>query len=590
MVSSTTNSGAVIQPSEVSAKPLTPLTHLQSRWANLPAKNRMALFAAIPILLAVVISLFLLAGKTEYKVLFAGINDEDGGKIVEALKQLNVSYKYNETGTAILVPSDKVYDTRLALAGQGLPKQTGMGFEVMDQQKMGVTQFQEQVNYQRALEGELIRSIQSMEAVKSARVHLAIPKPSIFIREHQVPGAAVMLTLWGGRGLSKTQVNSIVHLVSSSLPSLSPDNVSVMDQHGRLLTDSDKSPEAGGAASQLSHVQQIESTLASRVIEILSPMFGASNVKATVTADVDFSRRESTVEEFKPNGDPSMATFRSQQINESQDADSKNPSGVPGVLSNVPPGQASAQIGANPQTNLSGANNQASSSSLRKESTINYEVDKNVTVIQSQVGKLTRISAAVVVNNKIIADANGQAREVPLTPEELAQVKSLVRQAIGFVEERGDKIDVVNQVFSKPELTEPAYNPPTDWQGIAKSIGLPLGAALAMAIIVFGLLRPLMAPPKPFDGLDTAGAAGDDLLPTNGTHTGRLLAVAGEGETRAELMNTEPRRLALVESEVDLAHLARMQEIARENPEVIASVLKDWVAESRQAIETKALQ
>ncbi|NJM32375.1 MAG: flagellar M-ring protein FliF [Limnobacter sp.] len=200
-----------------------PLDAFQERFKALPQRNKVAILFGIPLLIGLLVSLLMWANSASYRVLFSGLNDKDGGEIVQALEQLKVPYEFNSTGTAILVPSDKVYDTRLTLASQGLPKGSVSGFEAMDNQALGVTQFQEQVNYQRALEGELTRSIQSLAAVSAARVHLAIPKPSIFIREKQSPSASVVLTLYGGRGLASQQISGIVHLVASSLPGMLPE-------------------------------------------------------------------------------------------------------------------------------------------------------------------------------------------------------------------------------------------------------------------------------------------------------------------------------------------------------------------------------
>ena len=283
-----------------------PISDFQQRFKALPKKNKIGIFLGIPLVLALIAGMMMWANQASYRVLFSGLSDQDGGAIVDALTQMKIPYQHNATGTAILVPSDKVYDARLALASQGLPKGSVVGFEVMDGQQLGITQFQEQVNYQRALEGELIRSIQSISAVRSARVHLAIPKPSIFIRDRQLPSASVILTLFGGRFLTDQQIAGIVNLVSSSLPGLMPDKVSIVDQTGRLLTQSHQN-ETGLNPSQLAYTQQVETNLTQRVIDILTPIFGQENIRATVTADLNFSEKERTDELFKPNGNEEQA-------------------------------------------------------------------------------------------------------------------------------------------------------------------------------------------------------------------------------------------------------------------------------------------
>lgn len=548
-----------------------PLGAIQERFKAMPQKNKVALMFGVPLLIGALISLFMWANQVSYKVLFSGLNDKDGGEIVAALEQMKVPYQFNSSGTAILVPSEKVYDARLSLASKGLPKGNTHGFETMDNQKLGTTQFQEQVNYQRALEGELVRSIEGLSAVRSARVHLAIPKPSIFIREKQKPTASVMLTLHGGRTLSESQVAGIVHLVSSSLPGMSPESVSIVDQTGRLLTNGNKDME-GLNPTQLAYSNQIESNLTSRIIDILTPVFGAENVKATVTADVDFSRSERTDEIYKPNGDGAQSTIRSQQTSESSDGSNANPSGVPGTLSNQPPADPKAPVGGNAQANLQNGNAQsggAQNSSSRKDSTVNYEVDKTVQYTKEQVGKVKRLSAAVVVNFKTVTDPKGNAKPVPLTQDELAQIDELVKQAIGFNTDRGDKVNVVNQQFTTESVpTVPLWQQP-EALDMAKSLGLPLGIALAAAVLVFGLFRPMLKPVT-LERLDE----GPELLP--GQSNQALLASTVGNDNDIELLEQLERTGTLpgITKEDKMEELRRL---AREHPQIVANIVKNWV-------------
>lgn len=557
-----------------------PLSSIQERFKAMPQKNRVAILFGVPLLLGALISLFIWANQASYRVLFSGLNDKDGGEITAALEQMKVPYQFNSQGTAILVPSEKVYDTRLALASKGLPKGSVAGFEAMDNQKLGITQFQEQVNYQRALEGELVRSIQSLSAVQGARVHLAIPKPSIFIREKQSPTASVILNLHGGRTLSESQIQGIVHMVSSSLPGMMPDSVSIVDQTGRLLTNKNESTE-GLNPTQLAYTGQIENNLTSRIVDILTPMFGRENVKATVTADVDFARSERTDEIFKPNSDGTQSTIRSQQLSESRDGSSANPKGVPGTLSNQPAAPATAPIGGDPQANLPGANannaaagaaNNAAAvadSSSRKDSTINYEVDKTVQHTKEQVGKIKRLSAAVVVNFKSITDPKGNTKQVPLTQEEVAQIDELVKQAIGFTNERGDKVNVVNQQFAAEEVTETSLWAQPETLDMAKSIGMPLGIALAAAIVVFGLFRPMLKPVT-LERLNE----GPELLP--GQSNVPLLANSVGGDNDIELLEQLEREGSVPGLTRD-DKMEQLRRLAREHPQVVASIVKNWV-------------
>lgn len=265
---------------------------------TMPMQRKLALGAGVATLVAVLVALSLWSVRPDYKVLYANLSDKDGGAIIAALSQMNVPYKHADGGTAILVPADKVHDARLKLASQGLPKGSTVGFELMDNARFGITQFQERLTFQRGLEGELTRSIEALAAVQSARVHLALPNQNGFFREQQKPSASVLVHLHPGRTLDRAQIAGIVHLVSSSVPDLSPKAVSVVDQTGALLTESaDGSHKGAGLdAQQLQYVAQIESTYARRIADILEPVVGRDNLRAQVTADIDFSQSESTSE------------------------------------------------------------------------------------------------------------------------------------------------------------------------------------------------------------------------------------------------------------------------------------------------------
>src|SRR5262245_34403362 len=314
-------------------------------FARLPGRNRIALLIAVAAVVAAVLAAVLWSGTSEYRVLFSNLSDRDGGAIVQALGQMNVPYKFSEGGGAILVPANQVHDVRLRLASQGLPRGGTVGFELMENQKFGTTQFQEQVNYQRGLEGELARSIQSLAAVQSARVHLAIPKPSVFLRETQKPSASVLVNLHPGRTLDRAQVAGIQHLVSASVPDLPLKAVSVVDQSGALLSGpAETRPGAQLDPGQLAYVNQLEASYVRRIQDILEPVVGRANVRAQVTTDLDFSESEATAETFKPNQSPQEAAIRSQQTRESASNTPGGPGGVPGALTNQPAPAATAPI------------------------------------------------------------------------------------------------------------------------------------------------------------------------------------------------------------------------------------------------------
>ncbi|WP_024527749.1 flagellar basal-body MS-ring/collar protein FliF [Serratia fonticola] len=414
--------------------------------------------------ISIVVAMLLWARSPDYRLLYSNISDQDAGSVIAQLSQMQVPYRFEEHGGAILVPADQVYEIRLKLAQQGLPKGGAVGFELMDQEKFGISQFSEQVNYQRALEGELSRTIDTLGPVSNARVHLALPKASLFVREQKQPSASVTLTIASGRTLDPNQVNAITYLVSSAVPGLSPSHVTIVDQSGQLLTQS------GGQAtqaSQLKYTSEIESDYQRRILAILAPVVGASNVRAQVTAQLDFTEHEQTSEQYQPNRTPEKMAIRSRQSSSSEQGGRNAVGGVPGALSNQPPAPTTAQI-EKPAENAGAADKgQATTSttatasmpySQRNDETTNYEVDKTLTHVRKNVGTLMRISAAIVVNYQL----NGEGESVGLSKEQLAQINALAKEAIGFSSARGDTLNIVNTPFSTLDdaVTPPLWEQP----------------------------------------------------------------------------------------------------------------------------------
>jgi flagellar M-ring protein FliF len=423
----------------------TPAPGFGSRLAELPARTKMMFGLGIAALLAVVVAMSLWGNQGDYKVLYANLSDKDGGAIIAQLSQMNIPYRHADGGAAILVPASKVHDARLKLASAGLPKGSVVGFELMDGARFGQTQFQERLTFQRGLEGELTRSILALSAVQNARVHLALPNQNGFFREQQKPSASVLLTLHPGRTLDRGQVAGIVHLVSSSVPELAPKTVSVLDQSGALLSGPSDGNNPGLDAQQLQYVNQIEAGYSKRIFDLLEPVIGRDNLRATVTADVDFSQTEATSEEFRPNqGAQATIAIRSQQTTEQSGSTGAQASGIPGATSNQPPVAATAPLtGASQplQTAQGGAGGNANS---RRDAVTNYEVDKTVRVTRNATGMVRRLNAAVVVNHKSSTDAKGKTTSQPLAPEEMEKLTALVQESIGFSQQRGDSVKVIN--------------------------------------------------------------------------------------------------------------------------------------------------
>ncbi|HBC5672329.1 TPA: flagellar basal-body MS-ring/collar protein FliF [Citrobacter koseri] len=420
-------------------------------WLNrLRANPRIPLIVAGSAAVAIIVAMVLWAKAPDYRTLFSNLSDQDGGAIVTQLTQMNIPYRFTEGSGAIEVPADKVHELRLRLAQQGLPKGGAVGFELLDQEKFGISQFSEQVNYQRALEGELARTIEILGPVKRARVHLAMPKPSLFVREQKSPSASVTVNLEPGRALDEGQISAVVHLVSSAVAGLPPGNVTLVDQGGHLLTQSNTSSRDLNDA-QLKYASDVEGRIQRRIESILSPIVGNGNVHAQVTAQLDFANKEQTEEQYRPNGDASQAVLRSRQLNESEQIGSGYPGGVPGALSNQPAPANAAPISTPPANQQNAQNTQTTNNAnsnvprnTQRNETSNYEVDRTIRHTKLNVGDVQRLSVAVVVNYRALPDG----KPLPLTTEQMKQIEDLTREAMGFSDKRGDTLNVVNSPFT----------------------------------------------------------------------------------------------------------------------------------------------
>jgi flagellar M-ring protein FliF len=532
---------------------------------SLDAFNRMSMaqkagaLGAVALAIALLVAGLLWAMEPPFGVLFANLNEKDGGQIIAALEQQNIPYRVSEGGSAILVPSNQVHNVRLHLASQGLPKGGLVGFEVMDTQKLGISQFAEQINYQRALEGELARSIQSLGAVKGARVHLAIPKQTAFLRDEQKPTASVLVALYPGRRLDPSQVAGIVHLVSSSVPQLNPSGVSVIDQDGNLVSDAtDAGKLIGLDPSQIKYVREIEQEYKRRIESILAPMVGANNVRAQVTADVDFTQNEQVAESYKPN--PLAATaIRSQQTAETGSSNGTGAVGVPGALTNQPPVPATAPITNPAVAGTSGASAGQSPSNFSKNATTNYELDKTVKHTKGAPGVVRRLAVAVVVNNKFDA---GKNKSLPLSDTEMKQATALTQEAVGFTKDRGDSVNVANISFAR--LEQEAVSDLPVWKdpwlvGTARELGKWLVFALLAWLLWTKAFRPLFE-------MFAAAAHRVEV-----EQAAAAEAAVGGVETR----------MAPQQRSYD-NKITQARDLAKQDPKLVAGVIKEWVGgESR---------
>lgn len=555
-------------PNAVPGATYAPRPALAQRWNALDRGQRLR-WGALAALVAVgLVAAAVFYRQPDYKLLFSNVSDKDGGAIVAQLTQMNVPYKYSEGGGAILIPADRVHDVRLKLATQGLPKGSVTGFELMENSKFGITQFQERLNFQRGLEGELTRSILALNAVQSARVHLALPNQNGFFREQQKPSASVLLSLHPGRMLDRAQIAGIVHLVASSVPEMEPAAVSVVDDTGKLLSQSPDSNAGGVDMQQFLYTQQVEQQYVRRILDILEPVVGKNNVKAQVSAELDFSQTESTSEQHRPNQSADGGAVRSQQVMETNgEKTAAPPTGVPGATSNQPPQNSTAPInGANPAPQAAGAG-QGNGQGNKRESITNYEVDKTVRVTRGSTGTVKRLTAAVVVNAPLAAAAGTDAATAataaavssglrPLTAQQQEQLLTLVRETVGYSADRGDSVNLVSAPFmdsgaAPAEL--PMWKDP-EIQAMAKSLGVPIALALFGALVLLGLVRPLL----------------------KGRHTGpggQLNAIEAEALDRPALPAPAKELSPTKEQE----RLDQARHLAKQNPIAVANIVKTWI-------------
>ncbi|WP_391487100.1 flagellar basal-body MS-ring/collar protein FliF [Leclercia tamurae] len=539
--------------------------------SRLRANPKVPLIVAGAAAIAIVVAMVLWAKQPDYRTLFSNLSDQDGGAIVTQLTQMNVPYRFSDNGGALEVPADKVHELRLRLAQQGLPKGGAVGFELLDQEKFGISQFSEQVNYQRALEGELARTIETLGPLKSARVHLAMPKPTLFVREQKAPSASVTVNLQPGRALDEGQISAVVHLVSSAVAGLPPGNVTLVDQMGRLLTKSNTSGRDLNDA-QLKYATDVETRLQSRIEAILGPIVGTSNVHAQVTAQIDFADKEQTEEQYRPNGDAAQAVMRSRQVNENLQVGGPNPGGVPGALSNQPAPANTAPINApaqNQQNGQQGAQQQQTTAAANagprtssRNETTNYEVDRTIRHTKMNTGEVQRLSVAVVVNYKALADG----KPLPLTAEQMKQIENLTREAMGYSEKRGDTLNVVNSPFSAVDDTSGEL-PFWKTQSFIDQL-FEAGRWLLVVIVAWLLWRKAVRPQLVRRAEETKALKEKSLLREE---TQEAVEVRLSKDEQMQQRRANQRMGAEVMSQ-------RIREMSDNDPRVVALVIRQWMS------------
>ena len=510
-----------------------------------PAIRQILLFVGVAAAVAVGVAMALWSQGENYTPLYSGLGDRDLGEIAAQLDSAKVPYKLDSGNGSLLVPADRKYQVRMQLASSGLPHGTGLGVEEMSgRTSFGQTPFMENALYVRAVENELARTIGAMQPVEMARVHLALPPQSAFIRQKREPSASVMLKLFAGRRLDDAQVQAVVHLVASSVPDLTPSHVTVVDQSAGLLTSTNDDSSSGMSSSQFEYRRQLEEGYAQRITNLVGSIVGAERVRASVTAEVDFTQVEQTRESFDPN----VQLVRSEESKEDTHR-GDGVQGVPGALSNQPPQVARPPAGAQTATTETPV-------SSSKQQTRNFELDKTVSHTRQAVGTVKRLSIGVLVDNKPPAQARGAS--TPLTEQEVTSLTTLVKQAVGFDEMRGDTISVVNSAFQQtPAVAAPPATPmwqnPQIWN-IGRQV---LGAMLVLALAYF-VLRPMMqmlTRPQPIAS-----------APMGGEYAAQLQPVMVGGRPMALPMGYDDR-------------MAAARSVAGHDPRQVAQVVRTWVGE-----------
>ncbi len=523
------------------------LTRAGSAVRDLPVWQKALGAAALTLLVSLLLFTVFRSAGVDYKVLFSGLSQEDAAAVVEQLKTDRIPYKISAGGSAILVPAVKVYETRLRLAGAGLPRGGGVGFEIFDKNSYSTTDFVQRLNYQRALQGELARTIRQFSQVVEARVHIATPRESVFIEDKKPVTASISVRLRGRSGLSKSEIQSIVNLVASAVPGLTPDHITLVDTAGHLLYRGGGDDEVVMTATQLEYQQNLEKTMTRKIESMLEEVVGVGRVRARVTADIDFNRVRVTEESFDPDGQ----VLRSEQVNrESEPASAANPQGIPGVKGEL---ATAAETGKG-----------ASQAGYSKESaTRNYEISRTTRQVQEAFGRIRRLSVAVMVDGTYREGKDGKREYVPRSAEELRWFDSLVKKAVGYNEERGDQVEVLSMAFAASAAADQGIDKMAVWRDWAERLIMPvvyllLGFGIMLFVIrpFFRYLaeRPALAPA----GALPEGAAAEGMLP------------GGEGGEEEEEIGFAPKGLTDKE---------RIFRLAQSDPDRAADLVRRWLRE-----------
>lgn len=516
------------------------------------------LAASVALGLAVV----LWAQEPNYQPVVGDLSSYNPQDVASILESNGIEYKMDPRSGALLVPSDKVYDARLKLAAEGVTDRETIGYELLDQDRgLGTSQFMETITYRRGLEGELARTIASMRGVKNARVHLAIPERSVFIRDAREPSASVFLDLFAGRRPEQEQIRAIVNLVAGSIPMMKREEVTVVDHNGNLLTGNEADTDVDKMKDQYEYTDRVEERLTRRVSSLISPIVGDGRYRAEVSADLDFSSVERAEELFNPD---QQAIRSEREMTEQRGSGAQG--GVPGALANQPPGAATVPEQANAGDDEDG--NAGQTTNIRRESTRNYEVDRTVSYTRKELGAINRVTVALAVDDKRVVDPEtGEASFEPWTEQELQRLSMLVRDAVGYSAARGDSVTVMNTAFAQEEAVE--FEEPNFWeQPWFWDLMKQVLAGLVILILVLGLLRPTL---KALSGGGRGERGGDE-----GGDYGSMDDIEGGGALR-DAMSSQDDLLLPGATEGYDRHLNALKGLIAEDPARVSQVLRQWV-------------
>ncbi|MES9831101.1 MAG: flagellar basal-body MS-ring/collar protein FliF [Candidatus Thiodiazotropha sp. DIVDIV] len=543
-----------------------------ARLQDNPIVRQIAVMVGIAASVALGVAVVLWTQKPSYSPLFGNLPSKDAMEIAQALQQAGIKYEIDQANGIVMVPSSSLQEARMKLAGQGLPQSGSTGFELMQEDTgFSTSRLVETARYQRAIEGELARSIMTMANVDSARVHLATPKQSVFIRKRKFPSASVVVKLYPGRSLEKGQVEAISHLVASSVPELDVSHVTVVDQKGRLLSTKKDTREMQLSTRQFEYTRELEEHYKQRIEDILSPMVGRDNLRAEVTADMDFTYVEQTQEYYNPD----VNALRSEQINEQQSVLS-DVQGVPGALTNQPPAAANA-----PQVAAGGAEGEAGGTPVNttKRATRNFELDKTISHTRLPSSRLRRLSVAVVINDRYQAGENGAVVPIERTAEEITRLSNLVKEAVGFDIQRGDRVQVINEAFYVPEPIEPLPAVPMWEESWFWDLVRQVGGVLLFLLLVFGVLKPTMTrltrqvvTTQMSESMATAGAVAGE---------GGMARMPGEGGEMG-MLSEDDSSLQLPGPQSYEKTLDAARNMIQDDPKRVAQVVKKWISEDGQ--------